>query len=73
MNQSILTLFNKILNDEEFPHIWEKGYIVPILKNGDLYDPANYRGITISDCLGKLFTKIMNTRLMDFLIENKII
>ncbi len=36
-------------------------------KGGESLDPANYRGITISSCIGKIFTKIMADRLWSFL------
>ena len=66
-------LFNKIIQSELFPKTWSNGYIMPIFKSGDDQDPSNYRGITISNCLSKLFTKIMTNRLLTFLEENKII
>ena len=66
-------LFNAILKDEQFPLSWSEGLIIPIFKSGDGLDTNNYRGITISNCLGKVFTKILNARLIDFLIQNNII
>ena len=69
----LLKLFNKVLQTEYFPTNWSKGYIVPLYKSGDDLDPSNYRGITISNCIGKLFTKIMNTRLLEYLETNNII
>lgn len=36
-------------------------------------DPNNYRGLTITSAIDKLFNRIMNTRLDNFLIKNKII
>jgi len=56
-------LFNKCLNHGYFPSIWSDGFIVPIPKSGDLNDPSNYRGITLLSTLGKLFTRILNSRL----------
>lgn len=73
MSNTLLKLFNHILHSELFPQQWSEGYINPIFKKGDYFDPANYRGITISSCIGKLFTKIINNRLVNFLIDNKII
>ena len=70
---TLLKLFNQILHSEIFPSDWCKGYIIPLFKSGDRLDPSNYRGITIANCLGKLFTKILNTRLLNFIQENNII
>ena len=63
LSPSILLLFNNILNDGVFPELWTKGMIVPIAKSCGTDDPNNYRGITITSCLGKLFTKVMANRL----------
>jgi len=56
-------LFNTCLNNGYFPSSWSDGYIVPIPKPGDPNDPSNYRGITLLSALGKLFTRILNSRL----------
>ena len=60
-------LFNIIFDKGLVPHIWLIGTIKPIYKNkGDIYEPKNYRPITIVSCLGKLFTSILNLRLNKF-------
>ena len=69
----IQKLFNHILESEQFPKAWGEGYVIPLFKSGDREDPANYRCITISNCLGKLFTKILNNRLISYLTENNLI
>lgn len=66
-------LFNKLLKSECYPEQWTKGYIVPLYKTSDKNDPSNYRGITISSCLGKLFSILINNRLKKFLDDNNII
>ncbi len=73
MSDILLKHFNHILHCEIFPRSWAKGYINPLFKKGDCLDPGNYRGITVSSCLGKLFTRIMNERFMKFLEVNNII
>ena len=59
-------LFNHILDTGSIPSSWQVGKIVPIYKKGDTSEPSNYRAITITSCLGKLFTKLLNTRLSSF-------
>ena len=46
---------------------------MPIFKSGEPDNPKNYRGITLSSLLGKLFTTIINNRLYEFLTQNNII
>ena len=63
----IRAIFNAIYSKSYFPKLWKIGYIIPIFKSDDFFDPSNYRGITISSCLGKLFTLVINERLIGFL------
>ena len=63
----IRAIFNAIYSRSYLPKLWKVGYIIPIFKSDDSFDPSNYRGITISSCLGKLFTPMINERLNEFL------
>ena len=56
-------LFNTIYNTGNFPDQWTTGVIVPIFKKSDNDNPANYRGITLTSTMGKLFTYALNRRL----------
>ena len=47
--------------------------IMPIHKKGSLSDPDNYRGISLLSCLGKLFMALLNNRLLDYTLTNKIL
>ena len=44
----ILHVFNLILDKFLFPEIWKIGYIMPIFKGEDSFDPSKYRGIAIT-------------------------
>ncbi len=70
---AILKLFNVVLSVGYFPDIWNQGLITPIFKNGDKFDPNNYRGISVSSNLGKLFCSIINARLLDFIITHNVL
>ncbi len=70
---AILKLFNRILCTGHFPEIWNKGIITPIYKNGDKFDPQNYRGICVNSNLGKLFCSILNSRIVDFLTVHEVL
>ena len=60
------TLFNLLFNKGYFPTMWSEGYIVPIHKKGNTNNVDNYRGITLLSTLGKLFTSILNNRLINW-------
>ena len=66
-------LFNRIFSSGFFPRMWSKSVIVPILKKGDVSDPNNYRGISLVSCFCKLFTSILNQRLLLWSNSNDVI
>ena len=50
-----------VIWQEIVPRQWtEEGLIVNVFKKGDREDPANYRGITLLNVVGKVFCKILN-------------
>ena len=63
MCKPVMQAFNIILNSGIFPKSWKDGIIIPVHKQGNKLDVNNYRGITISSCLGKLFCHIINDRI----------
>jgi len=69
----LVKVFNFILQLEVFPKEWAQGYICPIFKTGNPLIKDNYRGITVTSCLGKLFNSIINSRLDTYLESNNII
>ena len=61
---TIVRLFNVILDTGIFPKQWSVGIIKPLYKNTGAKDNLNnYRGFTILSCLGKLFSIFLNSRL----------
>jgi hypothetical protein len=70
----ILTnMFNKIKNGKEFPLDWKISIIHPIYKaKGNREKPGNYRIYLLSIC-GKIFSRILDRRLRDWLINDKIL
>ena len=52
---------------------WSTGVIVPIYKKGDKMKPENYRGITLTSTLSKMFTYLLNQRLGQWCENNNIL
>ena len=69
----LVKLFNKILESGKFPKLWNHSIISSIFKSGDPNDCNNFRGISVTSCLGKLFTSLLQKRLTDFLEANKLL
>ena len=59
----IMQAFNIILNSGKFPKSWKDGIIIQVYKQGNTLNVDNYRGITISSCLGKLFCHVINDKI----------
>ena len=58
------------LNTGEYPNEWKVGVNIAIYKNGSPLNPENYRGITLTNTLGKLFCQILNSRISEFLEQS---
>jgi exonuclease III len=67
MVKSLRALFNWFLKSGHMPEMWGKAIVVLLYKKGDPADPGNYRGISLLDVVGKVFTKLVAQR-----IEEKI-
>ena len=69
----LTSIFNRILISGEYPEVWSEGIICPIYKAGERTDPRNYRGITLLNCIAKIFTSILHTRLSEWAEDNNVI
>jgi hypothetical protein len=45
-----------------YPELWRENYIKPVFKGGCLNNPSNYRGLALSSCFGKFFSKILHNK-----------
>ena len=59
----LLRLFNRLLSNSEYPRLWGEGIIVPIFKGENPDEAGNYRGITLINILGKIYSQILLNRL----------
>ena len=63
LTDPVLLLFNAILENSLYPTQWSCDILTPLHKKDEKSDPNNFRGISVSSCLGKLFNKILKRRL----------
>jgi hypothetical protein len=66
-------IMNSLLKEGEGVINWLTSLLVPIHKKGPTDDPDNYRGIALISCLAKFFYAILNNRLLNFCLKNKIL
>ena len=57
------SIFNYIFDKGEYPTQWAEGLINALHKKGDYSNPDNYRKITITVAMAKVFDSILNARL----------
>ena len=65
--------FNSILESGTYPKAWKIGILHILHKAGNKSDPNNFRGICLASSVGKLFNKILRSRLETYCEENKLI
>ena len=68
-------LFNQCFILGRVPELWGTGIITPVLKSSttDKRDQANYRGITITPAIYKLYCNVINNRLKEWEEENGVL
>ncbi|CAA9998994.1 unnamed protein product [Nesidiocoris tenuis] len=62
----LLHLFNEVLESTSIPLAWARVTVFLLFKKGDDTDPANYRGISLINSLTKIFSQILQLRLLKF-------
>ena len=60
----LFILFNNNLESGIYPNGWCEAILCPLHKNGSVNEVGNYRGISLLPVLSKVFTKILNDRLV---------
>ncbi len=67
--EPITALYKKSLQSGEVPQDWRRAIICPIFKKGIPEDAANYRPVSSTSVLCKIFKKLLKKALLLFLTE----
>lgn len=59
----LLFELNSVFSKEEVPHSWSELRMTLIFKKGNRSLPENYRGITLMNCITKIFTALLTNRI----------
>ena len=70
---SLAELSIAVTDIEIIPLDLQKGIIVPIHKSRSLHDIDNYRGITLTSNVHKVYSKVLEENIMAFLEDNNIL
>ena len=68
----IMCLWRSSFKNEFIPQILKLGLIVPIYKSGPRTEPKNYRPVTLTSHIIKLFERVLVKRLVSYLTENNL-
>ena len=72
--ENVLTkYFNKLFESGMFPLAWSESLIRPLHKKDDKNSPDNYRGISLLNVSGKLYSYVLNKRLTDWVEEHGLV
>ena len=66
-------LFNEILQSGNYPALWQHQLLTPVYKKGDVTDPNNYRGISLTSIFSKIFLNIIYIRIESFSTRHRLI
>ena len=66
-------IWRRSLETGEIPEILREQTIIPIFKKGSKSDPANYRPVSLTSHIIKLFERVLRKKLVEYIEENNII
>ena len=64
-------LINALLNEGNFASHLKQAHVIQVFKSGDAEDPQNYGPISITSALSKVFEKVINEQITQFLDQNQ--
>jgi hypothetical protein len=68
----LVKLFNHLFDNGIYPSNWAESIIMPLFKKGNVNNVNNYRGISLCDISGKIYSSVINNRLQEWVSQNNI-
>jgi endonuclease/exonuclease/phosphatase (EEP) superfamily protein YafD len=69
---TLVKLINQALEEGKFPTNLKLAKVIYLSKGGELKDVSNWRPISLLSCVGKIFEKVINKRIMDHMSLNNL-
>ena len=70
---SLTLIFNKSIEQSEFPDDLKIGKILPIFKSGERNDANNYRPISVLSCISRIFERLIYEQFYSYLVNNSLL
>ena len=68
----ICFILNEFIKEEQFPASGKLADVTPIFKKGDPLLPENYRPISVTNAMAKIFEKLLLNQMNDYLSREKL-
>ena len=69
----LVKVFNESMEKTIIPKDWKDANVAAIFKKGKKNDPANYRPVSLTSNIGKIFEKVIKEEITSFLEKNNLI
>ena len=66
-------IFNKSIKDGSIPSKWKIAEVRPIFKKGNKTDPGNYRHVSLTSVVCKVFESFIRDKLFKHLVDNNLL
>jgi len=73
INGPLVDLFRKSMEEGTIPEDWKCANVTAIYKKGKKLEPGNYRPVSLTSNIGKVFERIIKEDIVKFMERNKII
>ena len=71
--QPLTVLFNTTILKGKIPKAWKNAEVKPIFKKGDKTDPGNYRPVSLTSIVCKMFESFLRDVLYDHLVKHSLL
>ena len=69
----LCAIFNRCITDQSFPETFKHALVTPVYKKDDETDEKNYRPVSLTTNLSKVFERLMSDQMMRFLCQHNLL